>query len=121
VAAATLAALTRPDAAGKTFELGGPDVLSFREILRMINAETRRNRRLVEVPAGMAALMGRMGEVLPFTPMTSDQLTMLKNDNVATGPGLADLGVVPTPMAAFVPAMLERYRPSGRFHQSPAA
>jgi uncharacterized protein YbjT (DUF2867 family) len=121
VAAATLAALTRPDAAGKTFELGGPDILSFRDILKMINVETRRHRRLLEVPAGVAALMGKAGDLLPFMPMTSDQFTMLQKDNVATGPGLADLGIVPTPMAAFVPAMLERYRPSGRFHQSTAA
>jgi NADH dehydrogenase len=121
VAAATCAALSRPEAAGQTYELGGPDVLSFRAILQMINAQTRRNRRLVDVPAGMASLMGRMGDVLPFMPMTSDQLTMLQKDNVATGPGLAALGIVPTPMAAFVPAMMERYRPSGRFHQDSAA
>jgi NADH dehydrogenase len=63
--------------------------------------------------------MGKMGDLLPFMPMTSDQLTMLGKDNIvgAGMPGLADLGVLPTPMAAFVPAMLERYRPSGRFNQ----
>jgi NADH dehydrogenase len=121
VAAAALAALTRPDAAGKTFELGGPQVLSFREILKMIVTETRRKRQLVEVSAGVAAMMGKMGDLLPFMPMTSDQLAMLKKDNVASGAGLVELGIVPTPMAAFVPAMLERYRPSGRFHQSTAA
>ena len=120
VAAATCAALSRPDATGQVFELGGPDVLSFRDILKMISNETRQNRRLVEVPAGVAALMGRMGDLLPFMPITSDQLAMLQKDNVASGPGLAELGIVPTPMAAFVPAMLERYRPSGRFHQNAA-
>jgi NADH dehydrogenase len=52
-------------------------------------------------------------------PMTSDQYAMLQNDNVADPalPGLAALGIVPTPLAAFVPAMLERYRPGGRFHK----
>jgi NADH dehydrogenase len=51
--------------------------------------------------------------------MTSDQLAMLGRDNVVTpgSPGLAELGVVPTPMAAFVPQMLERYRSSGRFNK----
>jgi NADH dehydrogenase len=121
VAAATLAALTRPDARGKTFELGGPDVMSFRAILQMIAAETRLKRPLFEVSDGLAGLMGKMGDLLPFMPMTSDQLAMLKKDNVAAGPGLAELGVVPTPMAAFVPAMLVRYRPSGRFHEDSAA
>lgn len=121
VAEAAYAALTMPDAAGKTFELGGPEILSFRAILQMINEQTRQNRALVEVPAAVARLMGRMGDLLPFMPMTSDQLAMLQKDNVANGPGLAELGVVPTPMAAFVPAMLERYRPSGRFHKDVAA
>lgn len=117
VAAAVLAALTRADVSGRTFELGGPDVMRFRDILQMINDETCLRRRLVEVPGSVARLMGRMGDLLPFMPMTSDQLTMLQQDNVATGPGLAELGISPTPMATFVPAMLERYRPSGRFHQ----
>jgi uncharacterized protein YbjT (DUF2867 family) len=120
VAAAVLAALQRADAAGKTYELGGPDVLSFRAILQMINRETDLGRRLVEVPDGIARLMGKLGDVLPFMPMTSDQFAMLQKDNVvgADMPGLVDLGVTPTPMAAFVPAMLERYRSSGRFHQT---
>jgi uncharacterized protein YbjT (DUF2867 family) len=124
VAAAVVAALGNPAAAGRTYELGGPDVLSFRAILAMINAETRQHRALLDVPAGIAALMGKLGDVLPFMPMTSDQLAMLGKDNIvgAGMPGLADLGVLPTPMAAFVPAMLERYRPSGRFNQNaPAA
>lgn len=119
VAVAVVAVLQRPDTAGRIYELGGPDVLSFRQILQMINTETRRGRRLVEVPAGVARLMGRMGDLLPFMPMTSDQLAMLQKDNVVAAgmPGFAELGVTATPMAAFVPAMLERYRSSGRFHQ----
>lgn len=124
VADAVVAALGNPAAAGRTYELGGPDVLSFRAILAMINTETRQRRTLIEVPAGIATLMGKLGDVLPFMPMTSDQLAMLAKDNIvgAGMPGLADLGVLPTPMAAFVPAMLERYRPSGRFNQNaPAA
>ena len=120
VAAAVLAALTRADAAGRIFELGGPEALTFRAILQMINTETRAGRPLYEVPALLARLMGRMGDVLPFMPMTSDQLAMLQKDNVvgAGMPGLAELGVLPTPMAAFVPAMLERYRVSGRFNRT---
>ena len=120
VAAAVVAALNSPAAAGRTYELGGADVLSFRAILAMINAETRQQRRLLEVPGWIAALMAKLGDVLPFMPMTSDQLAMLGKDNVVTSgmPGLADLGVEATPMAAFVPAMLERYRPSGRFNQN---
>ncbi len=120
LAAAIVAALTDPAAAGRTYEIGGPDVMTFRQILQMINDLTRRKRPLLEVPPGAARLLGRLGDMLPFMPMTSDQLAMLQKDNVVApgAPGLADLGIVPTPMAAFAPAMLERYRPSGRFHRT---
>lgn len=120
VAAATLAALDVHFGHGHIFELGGPDVLSFRTILQRINAETRRNRPLVEVPGMVARLLGMIGDVLPFAPMTSDQYAMLQKDNVANPalPGLAELGVTPTPLTAFMPAMLERYRPGGRFSKT---
>lgn len=120
VAAAVVAALSLDGVAGRTFELGGPEMLSFRDILKMVNLETRAKRPLVEVPDGIARLMGKVGDVLPFMPMTSDQFAMLQKDNVvgAGMPGLAALGVTPTAMAAFVPAMLERYRSSGRFNRA---
>lgn len=119
VAAAAVAALGNPDAAGKVYELGGPDVMTFRDILKMINSETRQGRTLVEVPDGIAAIMGKLGDMLPFMPMTSDQFAMLQKDNVvgAGMSGLNALGITPTPMATFVPAMLERYRSSGRFNR----
>ncbi|WP_416907761.1 MAG: complex I NDUFA9 subunit family protein [Polymorphobacter sp.] len=117
VAAATLAALESGAARGRTYALGGPDVMSFRAILAMINRETQRGRMLLALPDVAAKLMGRVGDVLPFVPMTSDQFAMLQKDNVVQlgEPGLEALGVTPTPMASFVPAMLARYRPSGRF------
>ncbi len=120
VAGAVVAALDDPAAAGRTYELGGPNVMTFRAILQMINRETRHDRRLLEVPHAVAALMGRMGDILPFMPMTSDQFAMLQKDNVVSAgqPGLAELGISPSPMAAFVPEMLERYRPSGRFNKA---
>jgi NADH dehydrogenase len=123
VAAAIVAALGDPAAAGRTFELGGPDVMTFRAILKMINTETRQDRPLIEVPDAVARVMGTLGNVLPFMPMTSDQFAMLQKDNVAAPgmPGLEALGIVPTPMTAFVPAMLERFRPSGRFNRDEKA
>jgi uncharacterized protein YbjT (DUF2867 family) len=124
VANAVVAALTRADAQGATFELGGPEVMSFRAILAMILRETRQNRPLLDVEPFIARLLARAGDILPFMPMTSDQLAMLQKDNIvaAGAKGLADLGVVATPMAAFVPAMLQRYRASGRFNkQTPLA
>lgn len=119
VAAAVAAALSDGAAAGKVFELGGPRRYAFRELLAMIVDGTRQRRPLIEVPDAVARLMGKAGDWLPFMPMTSDQFAMLQRDNVADPalPGLADLGIAATPVEAIVPAMLERYRPSGRFNR----
>jgi len=123
VATAIVAALDDPAAAGQTYELGGPKVYSFRALLEMVLAETRLARPLVEVPHAVARIMGRLGDFLPFMPMTSDQLASLGHDNVASAalPGLAAIGIAPTPVEAIVPAMLARYRSSGRFNRASAS
>lgn len=117
VAAAVVAALQSDAARGQIYALGGPDVMSFKAILAMINRETQRGRRLLDLPNAAARLMGKMGDILPFVPMTSDQFAMLQKDNVVQPGelGLDALGITPTPLSSFVPAMLARYRPSGRF------
>jgi uncharacterized protein YbjT (DUF2867 family) len=117
VADAVVAALTRSDAQGRIFELGGPDVLSFRAILQMISDLTGLDRPVVGFSDFTSGLLARMGDILPFVPMNSDQLAMLKLGNIcAPGmPGLADLGITPTPLSAFLPQMMERHRPGGRF------
>jgi NADH dehydrogenase len=111
VADAVMAAVARPDAAGKIFELGGPKIMTFREILGWILAQIQRNRPLVPMPSAAAELMAR----IPFSGLTHDQLLMLARDNVADPalPGLAALGVVPTPIDLIVPAYLARYRRGG--------
>lgn len=121
VAAAVEAALRRDDAAGGIFELGGPEATSFRALLEAINRLTGRGRVLLEVSDFEARLLGRLGDLLPFMPMTSDQYAMLRQDNIVADGArtLADLGITATPMAAYVPQMLQRYRPKGRFNQSP--
>ena len=111
VADAVMAALTRTDAAGKLYELGGPKVMTFREILGWILAQIGRNRPLVTMPDSVAGLMARV----PFSGLTADQLLMLKRDNVADSarPGLAELGIMPTPIDLVVPGYLARYRKGG--------
>jgi NADH dehydrogenase len=111
VADAAMAAVARPDAAGKIYELGGPKIMTFREILGWILAQIQRNRPLVPMPPAAAELMAR----IPFSGLTHDQLLMLARDNVANPalPGLAALGVVPTPIDLIVPAYLARYRRGG--------
>ncbi len=115
VADAVMAALGRSDAAGTTYALGGPRVWTFRELLEYVLQQTGRNRRLIDVPMGLARLQARLLEFVPGKPLTRDQLLMLSRDNVASGdlPGLTDLGVVPTPVELVVPTYLQRFRPGG--------
>ena len=115
VADAVLAGLMREDAAGQVFELGGPRVYTFKELVAYILHETRRHRPLWDVPEGFARLQARICEILPGKPFTRDQLAMLGRDNVANPalPGLSALGVVPTPIELIVPGYLDRYRRGG--------
>ena len=115
VADAVMAALTREDAPGQTYELGGPRVLTFREVLQFILIETRRHRPMIDVPLGLARLQARIGELIPGKPFTRDQLLLLSRDNVVTAgvPDLHALGIAATPVEAVVPDYLMRYRPGG--------
>ena len=115
VADAVMAALARPEAAGRIYELGGPQVFTFRELLAWILRATRRHRPLIAVPPGIARLQAAVMQHLPGKPLTPDQLLLLGRDNVVT-PGAADLaalGIVPTPIDLVVPAYLRRFQPGG--------
>jgi NADH dehydrogenase len=115
VADAVMAALARDDVFGRTYELGGPKVWSFRELLEFILRETGRRRALVHVGWGMAMLQGRLGELLPTPPITRDQVNLLRRDNVVAdgAPGLSELGIQPKAIEAIVPAYLARFRRRG--------
>ena len=115
VADAVMAALTRTDATGRTFELGGPRVWTFRELLVWILETVQRHRRLVEVPMGVAEFQARIAERVPGKPLTRDQLLLLAQDNVVSAemPGLLDLGIAATPVELIVPRYLARYRAGG--------
>ena len=120
VADAVIAALELPSAQSQTFELGGPEVMTFRDILDYIRHETRRHRTLVNVPGWAAGLQAALLEHLPGKLLTRDQLSMLRRDNVAAQdmPGLPNLGITPTPVRLVVPDYLSRYRPGGKRFQT---
>jgi NADH dehydrogenase len=127
VAAVIAKAAASPAAVGVTYELGGPTVYTMREILRLILTETGRDRPLLPLPWPVASLIGSLGDVMagiiPLAPpLTSDQVEMLKTDNVADGglPGLAEAGVIPTAVEAVVPSYLYRYRKGGQYAETPA-
>ena len=97
------------------FELGGPDIMTFRAILRWILDETGRHRPLIDVPAGVARLQASILERLPGKMLTRDQLRMLAHDNVVSpgADGFAQLGIAPSSIDLIVPEYLRRYRAGG--------
>ncbi len=103
--------------AGGIYELGGPEVYSFRELMETLLRLIGRRRPLLPVPGILAMLPAGLMELSPFPPLlTRDQVRMLACDNVAAGdvPGLKDLGLAPTPLEAVAPGYLARYRRGGR-------
>jgi NADH dehydrogenase len=116
VADAAMAALADPAAAGKVFELGGPRVMSMRQVLRYILDVTGRRRPMIALPEGFVRLQARLGELLPTPPLTRDQLILLGKDNVVSpnALGFQALGIEPKAVEAIVPAYLARFRVGGQ-------
>jgi len=117
VAAAVAAALTNPQAQGRTYELGGPTIYSFRELLQIVLRETGRKRLLVPLPFWLATLKAFFLQFAPTPLLTPDQVELLRRDNVVapTAFTLADLGIRPTTVEAEVPAYLWRFRSKGEY------
>jgi NADH dehydrogenase len=119
--AAAVAGETRP---GATYELGGTEVLSFRELMRFVLATIDRRRLLLPIPFGLAKLQATLLQLLPGPPLlTRDQVELLKRDSVVSdaakdeGRTLAGLGIEPTSMQAIVPSYLWRFRRTGQFRR----
>lgn len=110
------AALDPEKFGGRTFELGGPEVIDMADLNQRIAAMTGWDRHFLNVPDGLSALIARFG-FLPGAPLSMDQWQMLKQDNVVTpgAEGLPALGVQPTPLGAVAPGWLVQYRKHGRF------
>jgi uncharacterized protein YbjT (DUF2867 family) len=112
VASAIVEALERDEARGETFEIGGPKVYSFEELMRYMLRVIGRRRLLVPLSFKLAELQARVLELLPVPPLTRDQVELLKVDNVVAPDArtLIDLGITPTPIELVVPDYLARYR-----------
>ncbi|MBI1207907.1 MAG: sugar nucleotide-binding protein [Azospirillum sp.] len=120
VADAIMAALREPAAASRTYELGGPRVYTFKELMELLLAEIGRKRLLVPVPWSVAMLKAMVLEKLPHPLLTRDQVELLKTDNVVgrDALGLKDLGVSPTTAELILPTYLSRFRPGGGYSTS---
>ena len=111
VADAVLAAIS-PDAAGKIFELGGPEVKSFRALVEQAIFYTGRRRHVLDLPVPLARLLA----ILPGKALTSDQISLLATYNVVAmgSEGLEDLGITPTRLDLVLPNYLARFRAGGK-------
>ena len=127
VATAVADAVDGKSKPGATYELGGPEVLTMREIMQIILGITERNRMLVSLPFGLARLQALF---LQFAPgalkLTPDQVAMLQSDNVvsdaakAAGLTLEGLGIAPDSLEAIAPQYLWRFRAAGQFQRNGA-
>ncbi|MCC3860348.1 complex I NDUFA9 subunit family protein [Pseudemcibacter aquimaris] len=117
VADAIIAALGNEDAAGKTYEIGGPKEYTFRELLELVNEVTDQNVPLITIPLKMAYFQAFFLGMLPNPMVTIDQLRLMENDNVPADGALtiSDLGVEPIPAEAVIPNYLVHHRPMGQF------
>ncbi|HXP06458.1 MAG TPA: complex I NDUFA9 subunit family protein [Stellaceae bacterium] len=115
VADAVIRALDDPAASGRTYELGGPKIYTFRVLMELMLAEIKRKRWFIDLPFGLAALQARLMAILPNPPLTVDQVEMLKRDNVVSSGALtlSALGIEPTAVEAIIPSYLDRFRPGG--------
>ncbi|MBV8133864.1 MAG: complex I NDUFA9 subunit family protein, partial [Alphaproteobacteria bacterium] len=115
VADAVMKCLEDSASAGRLYELGGPKIYTFRELLDLLLSEIRRKRRFLDVPFGLAAAQARLMSILPSPPLTPDQVELLKRDNVVSSGAmtLASLGIAPTVAEVILPTYLDRFRRGG--------
>lgn len=102
---------------GKTYELGGPQVITLGELNKWICEATGRSRPILEIPDAIARPMVRVAGWLPGSPITMDQYRILERDNVAAedARGFEAFGIRPSPLAAVAEGWLVPYRRQGRF------
>jgi uncharacterized protein YbjT (DUF2867 family) len=106
---------------GATYELGGPEVMTFRELMELTLEQIGRKRLLLPLPFGIARMQAFFFEMMPKPMLTRDQVTMLERDNVVSAEAareqrtLEGLGINPTAMRAILPGYLWRYRKAGQF------
>jgi uncharacterized protein YbjT (DUF2867 family) len=107
---------------GTVYELGGPDVRTFKELMEFVLATTGRRRLLIPVPFALMSFKAAFLQFLPKPPITPDQVELLKRDNVVSdeakrdGRTLGGLGIIPETMDAIVPTYLWRFRKTGQFN-----
>ena len=127
VAEAIARAVDGEVAGGRVYELGGPQVANFRELLEEVLTVVGRKRLLAPVPWWVAKIQGSLLGLLPNPPLTSAQVELLKSDNVVSqaaideGRTLEGLGVTPQALDAILPSYLWQFRPAGQYTKTTLA
>ena len=115
VAAAVVACLDDAAAAGRTYEVGGPSIYTFRHLMEIVRRETQRKVMLVPMPFLVAHIQALFLQLLPKPLLTPDQVRLMQVDNVVSSdsPGLKELAISPTTIEVVVPQYLSSYRRGG--------
>jgi NADH dehydrogenase len=121
IASAILRCIADTTTAGRAYELGGPRIYTFRELMRLVLAETNRRRLLLPIPWSVAMLQGAVLGLSPKPILTRDQVRLLRRDNVVAQDALtlADLGIEAESAEAIIPTYLWRFRREGQFEAPP--
>jgi NADH dehydrogenase len=107
---------------GLVYELGGPEVRTFKELMKFVLDTAQRRRLLVPMPFALMKLQATVLQFLPKPPITPDQVELLKRDNVVSDDAKRDrrtlegIGIVPESIDAIVPTYLWRFRKTGQFN-----
>jgi uncharacterized protein YbjT (DUF2867 family) len=126
VAEAFVAAAEGKVKAGRIYELGGPEVESYKALLERVQHETGQIRPLLPLSPGIAKLLALPLSLLPTPLLTADQVALLQVDNVVSEAAvkekrtLAAFGIAPAPMTAILPSYLWRFRKNGQFDRQTA-
>lgn len=121
VANAVVKAVEGRLASGTTWELGGPEVLTFRECMERMLDVIQRDRLFAPLPFPVANAMAKVMQYLPGAPLTPGQVEMLKTDNVVSqaahdaGYILSEMGIAPQSLSGILPRYLVRFRKYGQF------
>nr|WP_321446177.1 complex I NDUFA9 subunit family protein [uncultured Cohaesibacter sp.] len=109
---------------GTIYELGGPEIKSFKSLMELLMRETHQRRLLLPIPFFVATLMGAVFERLPKPVLTRDQVKLLKRDNIVSKEAIAEgrsfegLGMQPLAIEAVVPTYLWSYRSTGQYESN---
>jgi uncharacterized protein YbjT (DUF2867 family) len=108
---------------GRIYELGGPEIVTFRECMELVRQHTHRNPLLLTLPWFAARAMGKLTGWLPGAPITLGQVQLLERDNVVSPEAVKSkrcfegLGIKPRSLASILPSYLARFRPQGQFQR----